>query len=132
MKENRSGQDLSNSLICTGQDGNYALPAVNVFYKYPNGNYDVGIFEVTNTNTGVATLFFKQTLNVCTVGETSDCNQINDGRGTNMTVPYVRLSGLVASCDVSSLQMSTIVLYPAAGQTLKELQEAILILCVRQ
>lgn len=123
--EIRNSQDLSQSLICNGLDGQYTLPLPNVFYQYGNGNHDVEILEIIETATNESILFFKKVLSICIVGQ-SDCNQITDGRGANIARPYVRLSGLIASCDNLSPQWKTIGLYPAEGQTLVELQLQIL------
>lgn len=128
--ENRNSQDLSQSLICNGVDGQYILPLPNVFYQYGNGNYDVEILEIIETATNESILFFKKVLSICIIGQ-SDCNQIIDGRGANIARPYVRLSGLLASCDNLLPQWKTIGLYPAEGQTLVELQLQILTLSGR-
>jgi hypothetical protein len=123
--EIRNSQDLSQSLICNGVDGQYTLPQPNVYYQYGNGNVDTAILEIIEVATNQSILFFKQVLSICIVGQ-SDCNQITDGRGANVARPYVRLSGLIASCDNLLPQWKTIGLYPAEGQTLVELQLQIL------
>jgi hypothetical protein len=127
--ETRNSQDLSQSLICSGLDGQYLLPE-NPVYQIGNGNQDSAILEIIEVATNQSILFFKQVLSICIVGE-SDCNQITDGRGANIARPYVRLSGLLASCDNLLPQWKTIGLYPAEGQTLVELQARILYLTGR-
>ena len=128
--ENRNSQDLSQSLICNGVDGQYSLPLPNIFYQYGNGNQDAAILEIIEVATNQSILFFKQVLSICIIGQ-SDCNQITDGRGANVARPYVRLSGLLASCDNLLPQWKTIGLYPAEGQTLVELQLLVLTILQR-
>jgi len=113
-----------NSFVCQGQGSEYTLPS-STPYEYDNGNYDTAILEIIENSTGRSILFFKQTLSICTV-EPNNCNQINDGRGANNEVPYVRLFGQIMSCDNSTIQTETIILYPTSGQTLVELQLQIL------
>lgn len=126
FNENRSGEDLQNSLNCTGQTG---VVSVAANCSDENGICDNGVLCVTEAD-GKVHKFFKSVLNICIKG-VEDCNQINDGRGANTDKPYVLLKGVVADCDGGAVKYSSVVLYPVEGQTLVQLKTVLLALCDR-
>jgi hypothetical protein len=128
QSDNRYSADFQKSLVCVDENGG-RYEMVN-FHSWGEIG-DTGILEVTETATGEQTLFFKSVLNVCIVDEAASCNEVNDGRMNNTLAPYVRLSGMVASCTNPTPQYQTLIVYPEAGQTLVELQAYILDLCGR-
>lgn len=126
FNENRSGQELQNSLNCSNNDG-AVLVAANCSDEF--GICDNGVLCVTEAD-GKVHKFFKATLNICIVG-VNDCEQVSDGRGANVEAPYIVIKGMVADCDNPVPQYSSVDVRPVEGQTLVQLKTALLVLAGR-
>jgi len=126
---NRNSSELRNSLICNGLENSYTLVGS---CTDESGVCDSGLLAVTNDADGQKICFFKAVLNVCIVDNAIDCDQVTDGRYANHnTNPHVKIWGVVTTCNSFVSQQSSILLFPASGQTLVELKESILILIGR-
>ena len=123
--DNRNSGDLQNSLLCNGVDC-----AVEFSNNHVDslGVCDNGIIEVKECDK--TTLLLKATVKVC-AKIVDQCNDVVDGRGTNVERESLVVSGMVADCEKPYPSFAQIVIFPQSGQTLKELKEQVIALLDR-